>query len=334
MNTFPSRGVVIDAREGSVSSARRSATLGLLFAATTALLWGAVPLAMAPLVAHVDAATISWFRFAVAGALLGAFFAASGRLRLPRARWRGVAAPFVLAVAGLVGNSVFYVQSLHFIAAPVAQTVVQVAPVLLMLGSLWLFGERFAALQWGGFVLLVGGIAAFCVDRLQVAGVAVGVFGTGVALMLVAALAWTVYGLAQKRLLLQVPAQLVLMGIYLASAVLLLPASSPGVVATLGGDELLLLAFLALNTLIAYGAFAEALKHWDAARVGAVLALQPIVTLAGEAVAGRVLPAWFEPARLTAFAVVACLAVVAGSAICALGGAPGAKRLEPLAGDG
>lgn len=305
MNTFPSRGVVIDAREGSVSSARRSATLGLLFAATTALLWGAVPLAMAPLVAHVDAATISWFRFAVAGALLGAFFAASGRLRLPRARWRGVAAPFVLAVAGLVGNSVFYVQSLHFIAAPVAQTVVQVAPVLLMLGSLWLFGERFAALQWGGFVLLV------------------------------AALAWTVYGLAQKRLLLQVPAQLVLMGIYLASAVLLLPASSPGVVATLGGDELLLLlAFLALNTLIAYGAFAEALKHWDAARVGAVLALQPIVTLAGEAVAGRVLPAWFAPARLTAFAVVACLAVVAGSAICALGGAPGAKRLEPLAGDG
>lgn len=316
---------------------KHTAGLGFLFALTTAVLWGAVPLAMTPLVAHIDAVTISWFRFAVAGVVLGAFFAASGRLYRLRFDWRTVAWPFGIAVLGLVGNSLFYVQSLHYITAPVAQVVVQVAPVLLMLGSLWLFGERFGALQWGGFALLLAGITIFCFDRLRIAGTGAEVFGVGVVLMVVAALAWAAYGLAQKRLLQYLAPQAVLMGIYLAGALLLLPASSPGVVATLGRGELALLGFLALNTLVGYGSFAEALKCWDASRVGAVLALQPVVTLAGAVAGTQLLPAWFASSSLTMTAVVSCLAVVAGSAICALGGNAHAsvrRRLEPAAGGG
>lgn len=303
--------------------------LGFWLALTTAVLWGAVPLAMTPLIAHLDAVTISWFRFASSGLCLLAFFAARGRLRWPHSAGRTAAWLFALAVLMLIGNYVLYVQSLHFIAAPVAQTVVQLAPVLLMLLSLWLFGERFTTWQWGGFVLLLGGITAFCAERLRVSDAGIDIFSTGVGLMVLAAALWAVYGVAQKRLLRYLPSQFVLMGIYLASALLMLPAASPAAIPALGATELGLLAFLAANTLIAYGAFAEALNHWESSKVSAVLALQPLTTLFGAAALGALFPAHFPALPLTVGAVGASFVVVAGSAICALGG----REAQPAAAD-
>jgi drug/metabolite transporter (DMT)-like permease len=296
--------------------------LGAGLALTTAVLWGAVPLAMTPLLAHLDAVTISWFRFASSGLCLLAFFAARRRLQTPHGVGRRALWLFVLAVLTLIGNYVLYVQSLHYIAAPVAQIVVQIAPVLLMLGSLWLFGERFSARQWGGFALLVAGITGFCYERLRISGASVDIFSTGIALMVVAAILWAVYGVAQKQLLHYLPAQFVLMGIYLAGAALMLPAASPQAIPRLGAAELGLLVFLAANTLVAYGAFAEALNHWESSKVSAVLALQPLTTLFGAALLGALWPAHFPPMPLTVAALLASLVVVAGSAVCALGGSP------------
>ena len=71
--------------------------LGFWLALTTAVLWGAVPLAMTPLIAHLDAVTISWFRFASSGLCLLAFFAARGRLQWPRSAGRTAAWLFALA---------------------------------------------------------------------------------------------------------------------------------------------------------------------------------------------------------------------------------------------
>jgi drug/metabolite transporter (DMT)-like permease len=299
--------------------------LGLALSLTTAVLWGAVPLAMVPLVASVDAVTISWFRFAGSGLMLLALIASSGKLRRPRRIARTAWWLFALAVLALIGNYVLYVSSLHFIGAPVAQIVVQLAPVLLMLGSLWLFGEHFTRLQWAGFCVLVIGIAAFCVERLRTTGSSVDVFSTGVLLMLMAAVLWSVYGLAQKRLLRHMPSQVVLLGIYLAGAVVMLPAATPRALLHLDASQVLLLVFLAVNTLIAYGAFAEALNHWDSSKVSAVLAVQPLTTLFGAHLLGAWMPERFPETALTSAVLLASLVVVVGSVACALGG----QRVPP-----
>jgi len=301
--------------------------LGFGLALTTAVLWGAVPLAMTPLVSSMDAVTISWFRFVSSGLFLLAFFAASGRLRVPRRIGRGALLIFVVAVLALIGNYVLYVKSLHYISAPVAQIVVQLAPVLLMLGSIWMFGERFSPVQWSGFVLLVLGICGFCMERLHTSGASVQLFSIGVVMMLAAAILWAIYGLAQKRLLLFMPSQFILMGIYLVSAVLMLPAASPSSVMALDRGQLLLLGFLAVNTLIAYGAFAEAMNHWESSKVSAVLALQPLTTLFGAWLLGLWVPRYFPPVHLTATVIVISLLVVCGSVACALGG----RKPEPAA---
>jgi drug/metabolite transporter (DMT)-like permease len=192
--------------------------------------------------------------------------------------------------------------------------------VLLMLGSLVVFNERFGALQWAGFAVLLAGIVAFCAERLRVSGAALPRFGLGVAIMFAAAVMWAVYGLAQKSLLRYSSSQLILTGIYLAGVLLMWPAAAPGSVRALDALQLVLLLFLALNTLVAYGAFAAALEHWESSKVSAVLALQPLTTLFGAHLLGRAWPAHFPAQPLTAIAVGASLVVVAGSMSCALGG--------------
>jgi len=47
----------------------------------------------------------------------------------------------------------------------------------------------------------------------------------------------------------------------------------------LNGRQWALLVFAGANTLVAYGAFAEALNHVEASRVSAVLTLTPLVTV-------------------------------------------------------
>ena len=81
-----------------------------------------------------------------------------------------------------------------------------------------------------------------------------------------------------------------------------------------------MLAFCCLNTLIAYGAFAEALEHLEVSRVSAVLALAPVFTIGSLWIASRFAPGLLEPEGLTIASVAGALLVVGGSALCALGG--------------
>ena len=79
-----------------------------------------------------------------------------------------------------------------------------------------------------------------------------------------------------------------------------------------------LLLACCLNTLVAYGAFAEALAHWEASRVSATLAITPLVTFASVALAASLWPEFVLPEDLNGLAYVGALLVVSGSALTAL----------------
>jgi drug/metabolite transporter (DMT)-like permease len=84
-----------------------------------------------------------------------------------------------------------------------------------------------------------------------------------------------------------------------------------------------MLAFSCLNTLVAYGAFAEALEHWEVSRVSAVLTVAPLVTIASSWLINRLVPGVLSADPLNALSLVGAFLVVGGSAACALA-APGA----------
>ncbi len=289
-----------------------------MFSLTTAMLWGLLPIALKIALTGMDAWTISWWRFVFSLLVLGAYLAWRGqlpRLRgVPRAAWR----LFAIALTTLLANYLLYLIGLDHTSPSIAQVVIQLAPLSLLLGGVFVLRERFAPRQWLGFIVLGTGLLLFFNRRLpELAQPAKGL-GFGVALMVIAAVAWGIYGLAQKRLLEVFTSRQVLWMLYAGATVALLPAATPSAVLGLDPLQLAMLGFCCANTVIAYGAFGEALHHWDVSRVSAMLSTAPLVTVGSMWLIGRA--GWdLLPAEgLNALSIIGALAVVAGSMTCAL----------------
>ncbi len=165
----------------TASSARRGFALALL----TAVTWGSLPVAMALLVRQLTPWTVTWWRLAGSAVLLGGWLGWRGHLPALRNVVRQQGAWLALATVGLVGNYVCYATSLRFTTPSVSQTVIQLAPMLLLLSGLVLFGERFSRGQWAGFALLAGGLLLFFNRRLpEIAGMHGNLaFGVGAVVM-------------------------------------------------------------------------------------------------------------------------------------------------------
>ena len=81
-----------------------------------------------------------------------------------------------------------------------------------------------------------------------------------------------------------------------------------------------LLLFCALNTLVAYGAFAEALAHWEASRVSAILATTPLLCLGTVAAVHAAWPASVASEQVTTLGYAGAALVVLGSSVTSLMG--------------
>lgn len=287
-------------------------------ALTTAVLWGMLPIALKVALTGMDAWTISWWRFAVSMLGLAVFLAWRGGLPKPRHAGRFAIGLLAVALLALIGNYVLYLVALDHTTPSVAQVVIQLAPLLLILGGVFLFHERFDPRQWIGFAVLVAGLLLFFNRRLPLLLEATEGLGLGVALMVLSALSWATYGLAQKRLLDHFTAPQVFLMIYMGATLLLLPAADPTVVSDLDGLQLGMLAFCCANTLAAYGAFGEALHHWEVSRVSAVISTAPLFTILSMWLVERAGLGLVAPEGLNALSVAGALGVVAGSMVTAL----------------
>lgn len=303
--------------------------LGIALALTTALFWGLLPIALSVALAGMDAWTITWYRFAAAAVALGAFLAWRRRLPLRRPLSRTGWWLYGVALVCLAANYVSYLVSLELTSPAVAQVLIQLAPIFLLFGGVLIFRERFAALQWLGFAVLVAGLAVFFHDRLAEVFALETRLGLGVAVMLFSSASWAVYALAQKRLLAELASEQVLLLLYAGAVLLLLAPAEPPQIRELDGLQLGMLAFCCANTVIAYGCFAEAMVHWEVSRVSAVVTLAPIFTLLGIQAAGWLWPAAAPAESLSGWQVLGALLVVAGSMTTALG-ARGAPAAEPV----
>lgn len=293
--------------------------LGLLLAFTTALMWGILPIFLKLLLATMDAYTITWYRFLVATGVLGAFLLRRGRIpSLKRLSTRGRLL-LMVAVFGLSGNYVAYLLGLARVSPETAQMVIQFAPMFLLLGGLVFFREELRPLQWTGLFFLVGGLLLFFNDRFGDLAGAEKDYYLGVALIVISAVIWSAYGLAQKKLLATFRSDEILLVIYAASVLVLFPTAQLRQITDLDTVGLLLLAFCSLNTVIAYGSFAEAMVHWEASRVSAVLATTPLITLASMWLFAHLSTDQIVPEELNALAIAGALLAVAGSMITALG---------------
>ena len=281
-------------------------------------LWAVLPFALQRVLTALDAFTITWVRFVASALVLGGVLAARGDL--PPLRGLGATRAGLLAVATLflAANYAAFLFGLDWTSAADAQVLIQLGPILLSLGGIAVFREQFARLQWIGLAVLIAGVAMFVTARLGGA-LPRSDLAPGMAMIGLAAATWAIYGLAQKQLLHSFRSIHVLLFVYAGCAIAFTPLASPASLAQLDPARAALLAFCALNTVVGYGAFAESLAHWEASRVGAVLALTPLGTLACATALDAIAPSWATTPHLSPGSWIAALLVVSGSLAASLG---------------
>lgn len=293
--------------------------LGLGLALLTTFLWGILPLGLAIILQSLDVYTVTWFRFLIAFILLGGYLAT--RQQLPDIqKWRSM--PWgLLAIATifLAANYVLFLQGLALTSPTNAEVLIQLSPVLMGLGAIVFFKERYTGLQGLGLGVLTLGFSLFFHEQLRILVTASERYLLGSFIVGVASICWAIYALAQKQLLQQLPSTHIMGFIYGSCTILYLPVATPTAIFTLTPFQLLILFFCGLNTLIAYGAFAESLEHWEASRVSAVLALAPIITLIAVDLVALLFPLLIKPEHLTNLAIIGAILVVLGSMMIALG---------------
>lgn len=284
--------------------------LGLLLALATALLWASLPVALKVALESLDPWTLTWFRFALPALLMGIWLAWRGHLggfhALAARGWTLL----VVAALTLTSNYVFYLFGLNHTTPANAQLLIQLAPLLMAFGGIFLFKERFAGGQWLGLGIMVLGLLLFFRDQLEAGGER---YAGGALLIVIAALCWAAYALAQKQLLVSLRSTAVMGFIYAAATLLLWPMADPSSLLRLDLFHAAALTYSALNTLAAYGAFSEALAHWEASRVSAVLALTPLLTVLTMELALWIAPGLIAPERIALSGWIGAGLVVTGS---------------------
>lgn len=255
---------------------RQTFLSGLFFSAITVLFWGALPIALKLSGDFSDPVTLTWLRFLVAGILLGAWQWQRGKLaefkQLNKKDWLRL----IAAGTFLIVNYTTFVWSLEFLLPGSAQLSFQTAPLFLALGGLFFLKDVIHWKQWLCFACIGAGMLIFFHP----------VFGSGVQgsiwagfiIIQVSASAWSMYALLQKSLFQRLTPSNILLAIYLYAAVVMLPFSSPSALSNMTMEDTWVTIFCCLNTLVAYGAFAQAMRYWQTVQVSAAIALTPVTS--------------------------------------------------------
>ena len=217
----------------------------------------------------------------------------------------------------LCANYVFYLVALNYVTIETIQVLIQIAPFLMMFGTFIFFKEKFNSIQKLGAICLVISLLMFSNQRFDQM-LFDQQYYTGLLLILIAAILWAIYALAQKKLLQTMNAVQIMFYVYIISTILLLPFTKPLQVFQLSVTSQFFLCLCGINTLVAYGAFSKSMKHWDGSRVSALIATTPLATFLFVYLCDFFWPQIIEVENFNGLALMGAFGVVISSAVTAL----------------
>lgn len=299
---------------------KQQAGIGILLALITAMFWGALPIAMKQVLSVMTPPTVVFYRFFMASIGLGLILAIKGKLpplRLfAKPRWLIL---LVIATGGLFGNFLLFSSSLQYLSPTASQVIGQLSPVGMMIASVFILKEKMRPTQLVGALMLICGLVMFFNTSLIEIFTRLTDYTWGVILGTGAAAVWVSYGVAQKILLRRLAAQQILFLLYTLCTIALFPLATLSQVGALNSWQWACLIFCGLNTLVAYGALAEAMARWQAAQVSALITLTPLFTLLFSDLLSLAWPAVFARPMLNLLGYLGAFVVVAGAMYSAIG---------------
>lgn len=250
---------------------------GILFAGTTTLLWGFLSIFLKIALKEVDSITIIWFRFFSAFVILSSYFLVVNRSHFKIFKKPPI--PIIFASICLGLNYIGYIKGVELAGPATAQVLIQTAQILLVIAGVFIFKEKLSKIQIFGFTIAAIGFSLFYSENLSNINMNKDSYDLGVFWVLFGAVIWVVYAIIQKNYVQTYSPQSLNLIIYLMPIFMFLHLVNFEILFSLSFSMWMLMLFLGLNTLIAYGALAEAFKYIEATKIGIIITLNPIITL-------------------------------------------------------
>ena len=225
----------------------------------------------------------------------------------------------LIAVIAIGIHYLLYIEGLVRTSPTNMEVLIQVAPVLMGLGAIAIFKERYTRNQWVGVGVLTLGFTLFFHEQLQLLITSSSHYLIGSRLIVLAAFVWAIYTLAQKQLLQQLSSEQSMLSAYRACTLLYSFVADPRQLLRLNLLDWGILIFSGLSTVISYGAFVESLDHWEASKISAVHSLSPIITLGATWVISWIVLGSIPSEHIAVMGFLGVVLVIAGSAMTALG---------------
>ncbi len=292
--------------------------LGLFLSFITIIMWGVAPIAIKVILYDMDAATVAWYRFLLSAVIMGIWVNKKYGKPSVNAFKGSVLWLIIIASLSLSGNYAFFMLGLKYLPPSSTAVVIQLAPMFLLFGSLIIFKEKFSHLQSIGFIILVCGLILFFNRRFGEIIGGLNSYTMGIIFVILSALLWAIYALAQKQLLNTFPSETIMFIIYVISVLFFTPFARPYQLFNISVIQMLLLLFTGLNTILAYGCFSESLNHLEASRVSAILSITPLVTIVAMRIVALIFPSIIEPELLNTLSIIGAIMVVSGSMVSSL----------------
>ena len=302
--------------------------VGISTALTTAVCWGALPIAMKEVLTVMEPFTVVWYRFTMAAIGLGATLAVRGKLppltMFRQPRWLLLLA---IATAGLLGNFVFFSSSLQYLSPTASQVIGQLSPVGMMFASVLILKNACvspshrrpdADRRVDAVFQRQSDRNLHPADGLHAGRYAGRVCGDGLGELRRGAegIAATAGFAADHGYVVH----------FMCDSVV--PLAKPEVIFQLSGWQLACLLFCGANTLIGYGALAEAMARWQAAQVSALVTLTRCLPCCFQIYWRWHGPVFAAP-TLNVVGYVGAFVVVAGAMFSAIGHRWWPRRAEP-----
>ncbi len=283
---------------------------GILYAASAALMWGFLAITLKVALDYVPPITIVWLRFVIALVvlILILYFKQPTALKI----FKKLPVLALAAALGLTFNYIGYIIGLDLTTPSNAQVIIQLAPLMLALVGIVIYREKLSRTQAWGFLIAIAGFGFFYRDQiLNLVGSATD-YQEGIMWVMAAALAWVFFAAIQKKLVTRYHAQGLNALIYAVPALILWPWADFQIIAEFTWQLWALMIFLGLNTLLAYGAIAEAFRYLPANKVGIIVTVNPLITIVTMVILGALEVSWIAPERISFLGMLGAIMILAG----------------------
>lgn len=291
---------------------------GILYASITASLWGFLAIALKIAVTELSPVTVVWFRFTTAAillAILTLIFRRSDFIIFRKLPFRLMVTALFLGV-----NYLAFISGIQYVSPSSSQVFIMIGPVTFALSGIVIFRERVTWKHIAGFIVVITGITLFYSEQIAALANTDHDFTKGMLLIFAGGLSWAVFASLQKTLVKKYTPNQLNLFIYSFCSIGLMPFAQFIKLPELQGGEWFLLTYLGVNTVLAYGSLALAIKYTEANKVSVIITLNPIITFVSMAILSKMQVSWIAPESFSVVSIIGALTVLLGAIVVILAG--------------